>query len=416
METLRQTYRKLIGLGALALFGVTFVSGQNPRALFPQNIFQDSTIRISYLLPLAAKENLEQGMTGDSKQLLPFLEFYQGGILALQYWRELGYTVDAQLIDTKSPEAELSETRNRLEKSDVWIGPVYAEEFLPYANLARANQKTIVYPLSQMGDVWKNNPFVYQVAGDNLQLWKNMIDHEIINADDADILVFIQAGNWEEYSSYLPHILNDRDSLAYSPHSGHWQKIPGHKSLLSNHQHRKLPVRLVVYESGQNPLISRQNIAGILHSDRPHKFVILSQDEAFLSDLLENLNNMGANGRYQIQVYGMPRWNKLESLNSNWFYQLNAHIPSAYYAQYNSDLAKRFVKDFMEKHAMDPSQFAIQGFDITNYFIQKQKGIREPVFAPVQSRYEFEQIDHGGYRNTNGFILEYTNDYQVIAH
>ena len=109
METLRQTYRKLIGLGALALFGVTFVSGQNPRALFPQNIFQDSTIRISYLLPLAARENLEQGMTGDSKQLLPFLEFYQGGILALQYWRELGYTVDAQLIDTKSPEAELSD-------------------------------------------------------------------------------------------------------------------------------------------------------------------------------------------------------------------------------------------------------------------------------------------------------------------
>lgn len=415
METLRQTYRTLIGLGVLALLGIPFTFGQNPKALFPQRIFEDSTIRVSYLLPISAKECIEQGTVGDNKQMLSFLEFFQGGELALQYWKEKGFSIEAQLIDTKAPESEFQNNRTQLEKSDIWIGPVYAEEFIPYANLARANQKTIVYPLSQLGEVWKNNPFVYQVASDNIELWKNMIHHEVYTSEDADVLVFIQPNNWGEYASYLPHILNCGDSLAYSPHTGHWQKIPDYKTLLSHSHHPPIHARLIVYEPGKNPLTSRNNLASILNSDHAHKFVILSQDEAFLSDLLENLSFLGTDDRYRIQVYGMPRWNKFESLNSNWFYQLNAHIPSSYFAQYESPLAQRFIKDFMDKHAMDPSPYALQGFDVTNYFIQKQLGIQENMFIPIQSKYQFEQIDRGGFRNTTGYILEYTKNYEVIA-
>lgn len=395
--------------------------GQNPKALFPGSYTPDTSLpehsfRVAYLLPLAAKAALAQPNGTENKQLQPFLEFYEGAELALHYWRELGYSIETQLIDTKEPETVASSYSSVLEKSDVWIGPVYAEEFAPFASLARALQKTIVYPLSQMGEVWRNNPFVYQAAADNIELWKNMIDKAIFDEETADVLVFIQMNAWDEYAAYLPHILNQNDSLIYSPHSGQWRRIPQLKPLLQDRLHRNINVRLVAYEAGQNPTISRNHLARILHSDHKHKFIILSQDEAFLSDLLENLTALGSDGKYGIQVYGMPRWNRLESLNSSWFYELNTHIPSAYYANYETPLAQRFVKDFMHKHAMDPSPFAIQGFDLTNHFIQRQLNLPSPLFPALQSRYRFERIEGGGYRNTAGFILEYTHAYELIAH
>lgn len=415
METLRQTFRRLFAVAVFALCWGSCSLGQNPRALFPQTARKDSTIRISYLLPIAAKENVEQGLNGESRSLLPFLEFFQGGELALQYWRENGYNIDLQLIDTRSTDTASADEQLRLPKSDLWIGPVYAEEFLPYAELAKKAHKTIVYPLSQMGSVWENNPSVFQVATDNFQLWKNMADQFLTPKERTDTWVFIQANDWKDYAPYLQYLKGLNDSVAFSPHTGKWQKFPGHKIQSSKHP-QEHHIRLVTYETGKDPLIIRNNIAGLLNTDNDSRFIILSQDEAFLSDLLEKLNSVADYGEFTIHTFGMPRWNKLESLNSNWFYQLNTFIPSAYYARYDTDLAKRFVTDFMSKHAMDPSPFAIQGFDITNYFIERQTGTSDPRFAPIQSKYKFNKSPEGGYVNSTGFVLEYTLQYEVIAH
>ena len=369
------------------LFGMqpsTFA--QNPRALFPGSFRQDSVVRIAYLLPLSYKENLELGAGNERKSFTQFLEFYEGGLLALQYWRELGYSIQSQLIDTQSGAAEQSAHQKALEEASVWIGPIYADEFKPYANLARASQKSIVYPLSQMGEVWKDNPFVYQAASDNLILWKRMIDKEIGKNPGENNVIIVPQNQTKEYESYVTFVKKGRES-----------------------------VHLLRYKAGLDPMQNRAELMQWLRPNAVNRLIILSQDEAFLSDLLANLAYIVEGGNSDIHLYGMPRWNKFESLNSSWFFQLNTHIPSAYVPNYQLDLTKRFVSDFMSTYAIDPSPFALQAFDLTNYFVQKQLGLKDTPFPMIQSRFEFEQQPHGGYVNTGGYILEYTRDFDLIV-
>src|SRR5690606_14117318 len=92
--------------------------------------------------------------------------------------------------------------------------------------------------------------------------------------------------------------------------------------------------------------------------------VVASNSEAFVSDVLRNLNLLKTRSNYEITVYGTPRWRSYESVDINYYHQMNLNISMQYYLDYNRENIKEFLSKYRALFLSEPSPYAFQAYDI----------------------------------------------------
>ena len=149
-----------------------------------------------------------------------------------------------------------------------------------------------------------------------------------------------------------------------------------------------------------------------------NRIIVASEKEAFVSDLVRNLGILLGRG-YKIVLYAPSRVRTFESIDSSNYHQCFLHICSPYYADYDAENVKSFVRSYRALYRTEPSQFAFQGYDLTCYFARLvakygnrwTRALRQVDGSGVHTDFHFESARTGSYRNTAIRRIVYNTDY-----
>ena len=149
-----------------------------------------------------------------------------------------------------------------------------------------------------------------------------------------------------------------------------------------------------------------------------NRIIVASEKETFVSDLVRNLGILLGRG-YKIVLYAPSRVRTFETIDSSNYHQCFLHICSPYYADYDAENVKAFVRKYRALYRTEPSQFAFQGYDLTRYFANLvakygnrwTRALGQVNGSGIHTDFHFERARTGSYRNTAIRRIVYNTDY-----
>ena len=350
--------------------------------IFHKNLFRKDRTDVTLVLPLKA-----DGYTCSRNNM----DFYAGVLIAVQELGEKGMNINLRVNDLSDHNNAV--TADMLGESDVVIGPVSSGHISNMLNLAAGNCQ-IVSPL---------DPRTEQLAHSNWNLIQVPTPHKILYRELAewikkenggsDSIIFITekaARDTETYS--MMRSAADSAGLSYNTFS--YSILEG-RNILE-------PLSALMTDKGMN------------------RFVVASESEAFVNDVVRNLNLLIHN-KYNVTLYAPGKIRNFETMEVENLHNTNLHICIGYDIDYNDQQVRNFLMKFRALYNAEPSQFAFQGYDIANYYIRlcHKYGRRWAETLDrndeemLQSTFKFRRIENGGWVNEGVRKIVYGKDWSI---
>ncbi len=278
---------------------------------------------------------------------VPFLEFYEGVMMAVDSLVRAGLSVVLNVYDTERSTEKVREiiTRPEFRRSDLIIGPVYPENMRIVSDWARDNRVNIVSPLTTRREFLIDNPYLFQVTPS-------------ATAELEQASIFIS--NFPSSNFVLIH---RDDPFERNTVDAFKNNIFRHFSY--NSEFENLVFKEVIYT---DPTV---NIEQSLVKDGKNIVIVPSTDQAFVSNILMRLNILTRN--YDITIFGLNEWQRFANIEVEYLHNMEFHFASPFYINYNDRNVTRFLARFREKFYTEPSHYGFQGYDIMFYFLQAMK-------------------------------------------
>ncbi len=326
-----------------------------------------------------------------------FVEFYQGFLLAIDSLKSRGLSVDLQVFDTAKDSAKIKQIlqNEKLNDVDLIVGPAYMEGLQPVLDFGKRWEIPVVSPFSRDIKSLGANPYFYQVFpsfASRMETYVERIAHE----HDKN-LVLIHNGDTLQQENM--HLMKEKLFLEMSKYT-----------FLSSVQFKE-----VTYKD------SVSAIEQALYPDKENVIIVPSNNEAFVTDLVSNLNTLQKKG-YRIKLYGLSRWQRFESVDPNYYFNLNLSIIQVFNPDYNEPITKRFLDVYHQSFKGEASQFAFHGYDVGMYFLsalgnygkQFARCLHQHNPHLLQGNFSFVKWHPGsGLENTEVFWLDYQAGLQV---
>lgn len=336
-----------------------------------------STGNDSLKVPAAAKQALPEGqvVSYDSR----FLAFYKGTLLALEQFRQSGYSLALNVFDTRNEAAQVRRivASDTLRSADVIIGPVYPQNITLVSEYAASRRITMVSPLSGATPSFDLNPFLFQ-ANPSYRTQLRQMANSVELSDSTNVVLVREEASGEESAGGALHLMLESRIASLAERSG---------------------VRYSVVDcspADASATISRQ-IERHMVQDRRNIVIVASNSEPLVSALLGQLAGVMRVGKYRVEVYGMPQWLKMSKLDFGQLLALNTHVFSPYYVDYEDSRVCDFVRRYRGAYLEEPTQFAFQGYDVAVYFLRA-------IFKfGVDFRYCIDRVENWQLQNTFDF-------------
>jgi hypothetical protein len=151
-----------------------------------------------------------------------------------------------------------------------------------------------------------------------------------------------------------------------------------------------------------------------------NRVLIASESEAFVNDVVRNLNLL-IHKKLDIVLYAPSKIRSFETIEVENFHNTKLHVSLGYYIDYSDKKVMDFIMKYRALYNAEPSQFAFQGYDITNYFIRLfsrygdkwPSKIESEEMSMLQSTFKCSKKEHEGYINTGVRRIVYGNDWSV---
>jgi LysM repeat protein len=151
-----------------------------------------------------------------------------------------------------------------------------------------------------------------------------------------------------------------------------------------------------------------------------NRIILASENETFVSNLVGNLGILLGRG-YKIVVYAPSRVRTFDSIDVSLYHQCSLHICSPYFADYDAESVKTFIRTYRALYRTEPSQFAFQGYDLTHYFanlVSKYgnrwtRALEQVPGSGIHTDFRFEPVRKESYRNTGIRRIIYNPDYST---
>ncbi len=402
--------------------GIPFWSEVRWRRIRPEPI--KGTIHVAMLLPLDLYWNVEadtldlpeaddEGILRKDEndredvinpRIIGYLEFYEGALLAIDQLREKGYSVNLYVFDT---ERSIQRTREiirkwEMEEVDLIIGPVDFWNLEIVGDFARQHEIPMVSPFSSDTGIVRYNPYVFQVT------------------PSYDV----------EFKSWAEYISDYYDKTIIMVHDGDSSQY--HKvRFLKNEIFRKIAEKADLEDVIFKEVVMNDSVyvdmSHVLTQDGENLVVIPSENEAYVSNVISPLYYLL--GQYQIEVAGMPQWNRFRNIDLEYFHKLKTSYFTSFYVDYDKPEMKDFIRKFREIYYTEPYRISprgynlsVYGFDLLTAFVTAvgEYGRQIIYFAgelennPILGPYKFERInDFGGHVNAYISIVKYTPDMNI---
>ena len=147
-------------------------------------------------------------------------------------------------------------------------------------------------------------------------------------------------------------------------------------------------------------------LTNLMTATGTNRVLIASESEAFVNDVVRNLNILIYN-KLNVVLYAPARIRNFETIEVENLHNTSLHASLGYLIDYESDQVKNFLLKYRALYNTEPTQYAFQGYDIATYFISMcsrygsdwMKKLAESEKEMLQSSFRFTPIEEGGYVN-----------------
>ncbi|MCI0523033.1 MAG: LysM peptidoglycan-binding domain-containing protein [Bacteroidales bacterium] len=339
---------------------------------------------------------------------IPFLEVYEGILVAVDSLRALGLTVELDIYDTGGGTDQINDliSSGHLNDAGLIIGPVYSNNLSILSSWAASHSIPVVSPVPLRDqNILSNRPTLFRVHP-SAGVAQDVTLNELRSHRGSNI-VFL-------YS----------DTLMSDPMtSGYWNKVslamqpagPDDSTTVTSHYFTGLTPRNDTYRGVSS-------LESLIKPDRENIFILATTETPKVSAAFSALHNLSR--KYSIKVMGYPEINSLETVDLKYYYDLELFIPSESYIDFGSSAVSSFIRSFRQKFGTEPmaESYAWRGFDIAFYFIGgiashgsdflSDPGIFNPALiclAPDFRRNNFSD----GFENKGMYIMHYRKDMTI---
>ncbi|PWA07098.1 LysM peptidoglycan-binding domain-containing protein [Flavobacterium laiguense] len=338
------------------------------------------------LLPFNVTKN-EPDMVNQLKNdkfLNMTLDFYSGALVAIDSAKQMGLSVDVKIFDSNETKTtsnvEAVFAANHLENADAVVGPFYQSNVEKTAGLFAQNNVPVISPLSKDG----GNPFenLYQSIVAAPVLKAAMFD--FMNAKQGNVIAVIDKKK-ETIRKYISENQKEVKIAPLTETGG--VNIEGFKKLLV-----KGKMNYVILETANTGMIKyTMNTMLAVMANYQVQLVILEPNETLDTDEISFENLM----------------------------KLHLMYPSPTRENMSPE-AQIFMKNYRAKNKVNPSAFAIRGFDITFDTMMRlsqdktyQETAETMITEQVENKFEYRKKEEGGYANNGTYILYYDTDMTI---
>ncbi len=312
------------------------------------------------------------------------LDFYSGALMAIDSAKQVGVNIDVKIFDSNETKTTSNAvtifSNNDLANADAVVGPFYQSNVEKTANLLEQSNVPVISPLSK--DEGNPAPNLYQSIVPVADLKSAMFD--FMNAKQGNIIAVIDKKK-ETIRKYILENQKEVKIAPLTPTGG--LNIEGFKS-----QFVKDRMNYVILETGNTGMIKYTiNAMVSVMSAYQVQLVILEPNETLDTDEISFENLM----------------------------KLHLMYPSAT-RENNSPEALLFMQGYRKKNKVNPSTYAIRGFDITFDTMMRlsqdktyQETAETMITEQVESKFEYHKKEEGGYVNKGVYILYYDTDLTV---
>lgn len=349
-----------------------------------QRYTESDPMRITLILPFKANTSTPSAN---------YFDFYSGALIAINEMKEAGVSVSLRVIDLyeHSWAGELFESES-LRKSDIIIGPVEVSDIPEYADFCRSRRIPFVSPMDHKADsLARSNPYFFQLPVP-LSTQHHNFAQKIRPAYGGSVMLFSNSRDPKSRKEMMD--LLDAEGIRY----------------------RQIEYSMV---SGRTIIDSLKNTS---HKGSLNKVLVASEDEAFASDVIRNMQLM-AFAEYPVEVSGSAKLRRFGTIDVDELFDVNYHFNANYYVNYDDPRVREFVKKYRALCKTEPGNYAFHGYDTFIYFMTALNELGRDIvkYIPyypekrlLQSNIKFKRIDGGGLVNTATRDVRYDKESMTI--
>jgi len=395
---------------------------------------------------------------------LPFLEAYEGILIAVDSLRSLGLSVELDVYDTGADTVQIKRLlwSDMLSDVDLIIGPVYSYNVEQISVWAAERDIPFVSPVPlHDGNITINKPTMYRVFPSE-NVTQDIMVNELRSHRESNIVflysdsaMYVPATSqlWEKVKSVTNEVtpygraqvtpygraqMAPYDTAQVTPYGraqvapyGRAQVAPYDKAQVTPYDTvhvipydtaHVIPYYFTGLSSKRDAYSSVTSFENILDQEKENVIVLASTNTSVVSSAFSTLHSFAR--KYNIKVIGYPEIRGLETVDLRYYYDLELIIPADSYVDFDSPATQSFSISFMKKFRTEPmaESFAWRGFDIAWYFIGGiATGGREFLLDPgtfnpplLCLEPDFSRDSRmNGYENSGMFILHYKKDMTI---
>ncbi|NNJ83207.1 MAG: amino acid ABC transporter substrate-binding protein, partial [Flavobacteriaceae bacterium] len=328
------------------------------------------------------KNNID--LIKDNGALRVALDFYSGVIMAAEFAKDKGISVELDIYDTEGRSEKVRSIIDQNDFSDIdaVIGPLLRKNVEQAASALKKTDTPIFSPLSNREIKISSN--LFQTLPTDEMLAKAMLEYLRMNAMGKNVIII-------------------SDSKKTAQKAALMDAIPGSKTLAPR-------------EKG---FLYDTDISSRLEDMRENWVILESVDPVIVANVVGLLNGMPDN--LTIRLFTTDKndaFNYHDVSNMN-LAKLNFTFPSVN-KSYNFKDKNAFLVSYKNKYNVLPNRFAVRGFDVT-YDVLLRLAIADDVYDANDSNIETEYIENkfrytkkmfSGFQNNALYIIKYNNDLQ----
>lgn len=335
---------------------------------------------------------------------IPFLEFLEGSLLAVDSLAETGMELDIKVYDTRR---SMYTTRQILAKpeladADLIIGPFYPFNLELVSEFSKNHRIPLVTPFHTGDSLMRDNPYLFQPNPSYRVEFKR-------NAE------FIA----RSYDSNLV-LVHDGDSASM-------ERVEYYKRQLFDELEKYSALETVLFKEVIIRNGDTEDLVHALNPDNKNIIILPAYDEAFASQVTSRLYYEV--GKYDIELFGSSYWLGFDDIEISYIHALNLRISHTHYYDYADPEYLYFLREFRQNYFKEPlsftrkgSNFGVTGYDLSLYFISALQRFGPRFILHLDEHhpeaticdYDFRRITPmGGYEN-NAMQYYYFGDSLLV--
>jgi LysM repeat protein len=312
------------------------------------------------------------------------LDFYSGAMMAIDSAKVLGINMDIKIFDsneaktTSNVAAVFSD--NNLADADAVVGPFYQNNVEKTASLFAQNNVPVISPLSK--DIGNPIPNLYQSIVPATVLKTAMFD--FMNAKQGNVIAVID----KKKETIRKYIFENQKGIKIAP----------------------------LTPTGG---LDVGNFKKLFVKDKMNYIILETANTGMIKYTINAMLGMMTNYQVQLVILEPNETLDTDEISFESLTKLHLMYPSAT-RENNSPEALLFMQSYRRKNKINPSTFAIRGFDITFDTMMRlsqdktyQETAETMITEQVENKFEYYKKEEGGYANKGVYILYYDTDLTI---